>query len=487
MPSMTRQAGILSSVDSIRFILKSIIGIVLARLLSQNDYGTYRQLFLIYGTVATLLLVGIPQSMLYFLPKIADEKRKAYISKTVDMVSVLAIVFTLLILLFNPLISSIFKNSGLKPLLMIFCVYPIFMFVNQLYSFIMLGMQDTRKVITFNLFSIFTDLILIAGIALLTRSLLLIVCGVVISAFVQWIFVRIQLSKHTTKYSWDKEYYKEQLKYSVPLGLSSIIGMLTIQLDKLVISSVFTPAAFAVFSIGAMELPFIGIITNSVNSVILPVLSRSGKSSEAEQVFRGSIRKNALLIFPITIVCFFLAADILTFLYGKGYSGSAPYFRIYLITLLLRVASYGIVFQALNKNRYILINAIATLVGNLILNLILVYSPLGMRGPAIATVIVTYLSTALYLFWMHRDLNMKLTNMFPLLQLGKTFLAALIAGGALAFVLPHIHSMFLRLILGASIFGTAYLAFALVFKAILPYDIQTAKAFLIEMRARIRN
>jgi len=109
------------------------------------------------------------------------------------------------------------------------------------------------------------------------------------------------------------------------------------------------------------------------------------------------------------------------------------------------------------------------------------------RGPAIATVIVTYLSTALYLFWMHRDLNMKLTNMFPLLQLGKTFLAALIAGGALAFVLPHIHSMFLRLILGASIFGTAYLAFALVFKAILPYDIQTAKAFLIEMRARIRN
>jgi len=485
--SRTRQAGLLSSVDMLRFLFKSVIGIVLARVLSQEDYGSYRQLFLVYATFSTLLLVGIPQSMLYFVPKLSSEKRSMYITRIVDMVSVLALAFSLLILAFSPLISNVFRNPGLKNLLIIFSVYPLFMFVNQIYSFMMLGMQKISNVIAFSIFSIVTDILLIAGIALLTHSLFYIVLGLIISAFLQWLFVRVQLHRYSSKYEWDIEFYKDQLRYSIPLGLSSIIGMLTIQLDKLVISSVFSPSAFAVFSIGAMELPFIGILANSVNSVLLPVLSKSGHLPEAEQIIRGSIRKNALIIFPTAILCFLLATDIISFLYGSTYEESAPYFRIYLVTILLRVGSYGIIFQALNKNKYILRNAIITLLGNLILNLILVYSPLGMKGPAVATVIITYFSAGLYLWWMRRDLGMNIGRMFPLMQLAKTFTASLIAGLVLAIVLPSIGSMLLRLILGTSLFGIVYLVSAYLSGAILPYDLTTARSFILELRERFRK
>ncbi|MCD8480520.1 MAG: hypothetical protein LRZ88_10070 [Candidatus Cloacimonetes bacterium] len=69
MTNLSRQAALLSMADFFRFFLKTIIGIALARLLSPQDLGSYRQLFLIYSTLAGVLLLGFPQSMQYSCPK----------------------------------------------------------------------------------------------------------------------------------------------------------------------------------------------------------------------------------------------------------------------------------------------------------------------------------------------------------------------------------------------------------------------------------
>ena len=485
MKSLTRTAGMLSGVESLRFVLKSIIGIVLARMLSMEDYGSYRQLFLIYTTFSTILLVGLPQSMLYFIPKLElSSDKKQYISRIVDFISILGLIFGVGILIFGAEISARFANPNLKTLLLLFAVYPVFMFVNQIYSFIMLGLKRTESVMRFSLLAVCCDLILILGAAIFTRDLTMIVLAVLLSAFIQWIYVRLQLRDYSSTYKWDKDFYKAQLRYSLPLGLSSIIGILAIQLDKIVISGVFTPAQFAVFSIGAMELPFIGILNNSVNSVILPHLSASGEKSEAIRLYRGSIRKNALLIFPVAVLSFILASDVLTFLYGADYSAAAPYFRVYLCTILVRIASYGIIFQALSKTKYILYNAIFTLVGNLILNLILVRTSLGMMGPAVATVIITYASAGLYLWWIHKELKMDLNRMFPWMQLARTMIAALSAGLLVAVVLPWVNSFILRIVLGGVLYLGGYLIVGRFTDAIIPYDIANLKAFSYEMIAK---
>ena len=77
MSDLPKQAGILSATEFFRLAIKSIIGIALARIITPAELGSYRQLFLIYTTFSTLLLLGIPQSMLYFLPKAENaEKQK---------------------------------------------------------------------------------------------------------------------------------------------------------------------------------------------------------------------------------------------------------------------------------------------------------------------------------------------------------------------------------------------------------------------------
>ncbi len=83
MSDLSRQAGLLTLADFVRFSIKTLIGIALARILSPADLGTYRQLFLIYGTLSGILLLGFPQSLLYYIPKSDDpEKTKRLISRT---------------------------------------------------------------------------------------------------------------------------------------------------------------------------------------------------------------------------------------------------------------------------------------------------------------------------------------------------------------------------------------------------------------------
>lgn len=484
--SLTKQAGLISLTDSARFVVKSILGIVLARILSQDDYGSYRQLFLIYTTLSTVLLMGLPPSMMYFIPKLKSiRNQREFIARSVDIVTVLALVMLIGVYISRDVISQGFNNPKLANLLVYFAFYPVFMLVNQIFSSIMMGLKRPLEVVKFSCVTIVSDLIVVLGLALLTRDLKLIVIALVASAFIQWLYVRIKLRQVSIAYSFTLLAYREQLVYALPLGFASIVGILAVQLDKFVISGYFSPAQYAVFSVGAAELPFIGILVNSVNSVILPTLSASSDKDEIYSLYSGSVRKNALLIFPTATLFFVIAVDLMSFLYSFRYASAATYFRIYLVTLLMRVGTYGVIFQATNQTKFIMQNAVFTLVANLGLNFILVNSPLKMMGPAIATVIVTYAAAALYLWQIKTKLKFNLRAMFPLGQLSKTMFSAVLAGLIVTPIGSIFPSSISRLVFVSIVYIAIYLILAYLTKSLLDYDVANLKKNWQELKVRI--
>lgn len=478
----SKEAGMLTTVEFIRFGLKSLVGILLARILVPAELGSYRQLFLIYSTFSTLLLLGIPQSVLYFLPKLRhiDSKRE-FISRTVNLVSALAFVFGLGIFLLRGFIARLFNNPQLELLLILYAVYPLFMFITQIYSQIMLGLKQPRKTAVFTLFCVATDFVLILGTALITKNLYYIVLALMVSALLQWGFAQFQLRHWLTKVSFDPGFYQEVFRYSLPLGLSSIIGMLSIQLDKLVVSGFFTPAQYAVFSIGAMELPFISILNNSVNAILLPHIS--SEPAKMTEVYRAAVRKNALIIFPFAVLGLIFATPLITFLYTETYLGSVPFFRVYLLNLPLRVATYGIIFMALRKTRYIMMNSLVTLGLNLVLNLVLVRL-IGMMGAVIATVIVTWLSVALYLYWMRHKLGLDLTELFPLKALLKTLLVAGISALPAYAVFWIFGRGWAFQFVALFVYLVTFVVLGKLSNAILPYDIEYAQKLWAQFKSR---
>jgi O-antigen/teichoic acid export membrane protein len=491
MSNLVKQAGLLSAADFSRLAIKAFIGFILARLFSITDYGTYRQLFMVYSIFSTMMLLGLPQSILYFLPKLQDEeKRGQFIRQTLYLFLVMGVVLGLLLFFFRHQLSVQFHNPALEVLLLLFAMYPVLMFVTTFYNFYMLGSQNPLAVAKFTIFSVISDALLIIGTALFTHNLFYTTIAILVSSFIQFSYAQFHVGwKNIGHFHLDRELLKEQFAFSAPLGLASMVGMLAIQIDKLVISSYYSPEIFAVFSVGAMEVPFIGIVLNAVNSVLMPELAKRDVHTEKAEIsvlYRGAVRKNALIILPMFAFLFVFAQDFIVMLYSARYVNATVFFRIYLLSMPLRIATYGVLLQIGGKTKYVFYSAVVSLIMNVIMNLIFIHT-IGQQGPAWATVIVIYLGVAFYLWLIRKVMQYRMRLLFPLPDLFKTLLVSLVCGGLTApLLLWHLNPWF-RLPLGVIAFTLLYLVLGSLSGVIKPYDRELILSILGGLWQRVQQ
>ena len=62
-------------------------------------------------------------------------------------------------------------------------------------------------------------------------------------------------------------------RYSLPMGLASVVGTVNVELDKLVIGRFFTTNEYAIFANASKELP-VTMLATSLTAVLLPRLVR---------------------------------------------------------------------------------------------------------------------------------------------------------------------------------------------------------------------
>src|SRR6266704_4389446 len=68
MDSTLRPAAVLMSGRLAGITVSFCIPVVLARVLDQTAFGTYKQLFLVYATLYGIAQLGMAESLFYFLP-----------------------------------------------------------------------------------------------------------------------------------------------------------------------------------------------------------------------------------------------------------------------------------------------------------------------------------------------------------------------------------------------------------------------------------
>jgi len=488
---LIKQAGLLYAADLSRLVIKALIGFILVRLLSPADYGTYQQLFLIYSTFAVLLLLGIPQSFMYFLPKFDDStKKNSFISQTILLLFGMGSILALLLYLFRFLIGTWFHNPSIIPLMSIFCLFPLFMFISTGYSYLMLGLQKPQKVAFFSIFSILSDAVLILTLAFWTKSLTITTMAVVLSAGIQSCFAVWQLNKVVKfRLHIDKVMLTQMLQYSLPLGLASLVGVLAIRLDKFVISSYFSPSVFALFTVGATEIPLVAILLSSVNSVLLPELSKLDFKTEQDKViaiFGGAVRKNALIIFPMMVFFYIFATDFLVILYSKQYMAATPYFRVYLLSMPVRVITFAILLQAKAMNKQVLYCTIISLAANLILNIFFV-NWIGSIGPAVATVIVFWISAFYYLWVIKNKLFLPIGQLFSLKPLLLTLIVSILSGALISPLLFWNINAWFRLPIGLLFYGIVYYFLASATHVIRDYDKQVLRGIISHRLSKFKR
>lgn len=475
MAGWTFKAALLAFGRILMTLSSLLIAAFLSRFLSVQEYASYKQVFVVFNVSVPILALGLPESLLYFIP-LEPGRSRQLLTTNVSMLFFAAVVFCFFVIFGGGyFVSTLFGNEMLGELLVLFLPYPLLVMPLMSVNAVLVSAGKVGVLTVFNIVNKCLLLVFVLGAVWLYGTVQAALIGASLSAAIilipgLWLMYG---AANQGPWSVDWRNARAQLSYSVPLGLASMLGVLSFNLDKLLVAATGTPEAFAIYANGAMQIPLVGAITRSVSAVLMPdFVSWYGKGELGKilEVWQSAMIKVAHIIFPVMIVLFGVAPELMILLYSDVYVGSSVPFCVYLLMLPIRITTFGSIPLAAGRSRVVMNEALVTLVSNTLLSLLLIRW-FGSVGAAISTVLLVYCWSIPYYTSVIADiLQVDIIEIYPWRALSKTMILACLAGMVLLlkFWLPTMPVWALLLVLGG-LYGVTF--FLLVWHfGVLPLD-----------------
>ena len=465
MAKLTTQAGGLSLGRGIAALAGLATAMVLSRILSASDYGTYRQTWLTFYALAPVFELGITPSVSFLVPKLAREDIKTYLVQNGLLLGGTGALLGLGFLVMSGPLEALFDNPGLAAHLRAFALFPVFMLPLRLTenALIVFGRTTLAGALAGGAAILQSAIVLFAvlGGRTLTDTFQLLSLW----ALLRWLLAAGSLLWLLRAYpvNWSAPTLRRQVRFALPLGAAAMVGLIARQIDQVIVSSTFTPGEYAIYANGTYEIPLVSVLALSVTAVLVPAIVRArqaGDNGEVRRLWHGAARRLAWLFFPTFVFLMVVAEPLMMLVFSERYVASAGPFRILLFLLPLRIFMPSAFLRALGRGRPILTTACWAASIGLVLALVLVrITPLGLRGPAIATTVATYWGAAYSIRIGARTMGWSLREYMPWKPLAAIMAVALVAALPAAIVGHYVRDFLpvLRLTVTGVVFGITYL------------------------------
>jgi O-antigen/teichoic acid export membrane protein len=406
---------------------------VLARVIPKAELGGYQQLCLLYAIVAPLLLGGIPAALLYFIPRSEDdEERRRWVVESYLVLGAFGLLASAAVFLARGAIAEGLNNPGLSPAIALYSPYLFFAFVVAVMPNALIPAGHARGAAALN------------GIAGVLHAAALVVAGLIrpdaealgLAASCSMgllALASITVVVRRLSLRWPRRLrlarWRALLGYGVPLALTGLAAKLGYQFDRVVVTTHFDASHYAIYALGAVEIPVAIVLQQAVNSVLVPEMASryaAGDRAGMVRLWKEAIRKSSLVLLPMFTFLAVTSSQLVYVLYGPRYGQVTEIFRIYLLLLPVRVATYGLITLAIGRTRINLAASILMLGSNAALALLLV-GPLGLPGPAVATVVSTAAVVGFYLVRLRSILAIPVADLFPWRMLAGNMIGAVLA------------------------------------------------------------
>lgn len=336
-----------------------VSAMILSRYFDKSDYGTYRQILYVYNTLLVVFNAGLPKVFAFFLPRYSLEEGKNIVWKLNKLLFLLGGAFSVVLYLAAPAISDLLNNDSLSNALKIFAPVPFLLLPT-------IGIEGIftsyKKSVYIAIYNVITRSILLVSIILpiilIEPSVEMAIIGWLVGATLSFIIALFfkNIPFKTVKNVESVLSYKEILTYSLPLVGATLSGVAIRSADQFYISRYFGEEIFAEFSNGFTPLPFVSIVIGSASMVLLPVFSKlsidSTKVNEVALLFRTTLNKSALLIYPAVLFFMFYAEPVIIILYSDLYENSVLFFQIFLFLNFFNVIVFAPLLLALGETKF---------------------------------------------------------------------------------------------------------------------------------------
>ena len=414
------------------YILSILTGIIFTRLLSKAEYGTYVQTFLSYDLFQPLICLGLPTSIVYFISKSKDSSKKIVLEILIILLTTSILFSIFLFFGGTKIISHRFNNPLLIKNLKYIIFYPIYTIPIMIGPAIWIYQNRQNTNLIYNLCTnLFLSLAIIVVIvntenyeyAILIKSLLPIL----------YFPIALYLIFNKLNGNWVfPEFYSilNIIKQSIPISFANIIGSLAIQISSLIVANLSSIENFSIYSIGAKDVPFIGIITSSISILLLSEMRKLIIDHNVEKaliLFRNSCFISSSLLIPIMFFLFLYSKSFIVLLYSNAYTQSYIPFSIYLLTIPVRVINYSTVFIAFGKNKQMMLRSFVDLFFISILSFFFTRY-FGIFGTPFGLVMTLYLWTVPFnIYILSKEFKCSFISLLPVRKISKIFFISFIS------------------------------------------------------------
>ena len=309
-----------------------VVTLVLARLLTPNDYGTVA-LMAVFISISDLLLdCGIGTAL------VRKKDATEVDFNTVFYLNLgLAIVFYLALFAMAPYVAEFYSIPMLTPMMRVLALKVIFQGLNEIQTCV-LNRQMLYK-LSFKITWTQTAVSAIAGIGLAYAGFgpWALVWSSVAGGFIgmlvrQWV-IRWRPSR---MFSWKSA--KELFSFGWKMSVARMSTTAFNNLAGLCIGKLYTPADLSFMQKGShMPKLMADILRRSVGTPAFPAMVRMQDDiPRLRQAMRRMLRLTTFMIFPVAVGCAVLAEPLMLTLFGERWLPAAPYVRLTALAVCFR-------------------------------------------------------------------------------------------------------------------------------------------------------
>jgi O-antigen/teichoic acid export membrane protein len=419
----------------IGFAATFLIPMILVRTFDQAEAGTYKQLFLIFGTLYTIAQFGMAETLYYFLPGQPKSGGRLGANSTLILMFFGAVCFGGLTWQADR-IAAWMKNSALEPLLPWLGAYLALTLVGTTIEIAMISRNRYGiAAVTTGLSDIVRAILLVVP-AVLTRDLRWLFVGGVVFATLRLIMGGIFARKEFEgKFVPDRSLLARQLAYALPFQLAVIVEVIQLNYHQYAVAYSFDVATFAIYAFGCLHIPALELLAAPAANVMMVRMTeeiRDGRRENVLAVWDDTTRKLVLMMVPLTGFLIIAAHDLIVFLYTEAYAASAAIFTLWAVMTVSHAFPTDSVLRVFADTRGILILNVIRLV--VVASLIgVAISLFGLIGPVLVSLLAMVLSKGFALVRISRLMSVKVRYIIDWkiagLSLAVTVLSSVVAVG----------------------------------------------------------
>lgn len=430
--SLKEEASLLTISKMVNLLITMSTSMLLSRFRSLEEYGTFSELSLILNLLTTFCMLGIPNAINYFLPRVENDKEKQNFFNTFFALNtILSIGAGGLMVVAIPILVWYFENKGIYGFYYFAVIMPWAKITIQERGNLLIALHKTKTLIIHT----FINSLSLLGIILFTQMIdqnfqFYMYLYVAIEVFFALLVYR-EVSKISGKFRFhiSKQLCRQILVYAVPIGLSDMVSTISREIDKLMIGGFLDTESLAIYTNAAREIS-LTVISTSFIAVLMPKLSKlvkEKKIDEAVEMWKDTTSFTYIFMCFGVVALVIFAPQVMTILYSAKYLPGISVFRIYALILLWRTTYFGTMLSLHGETKKILACSISSMLLNVVFNYIF-YKFMGFTGPAWSTFLSIGIMNILQLKFSAKITGIPVSRLFPWLELLKITVINAICG-----------------------------------------------------------